>query len=102
MNPLRNLKILLAAILFTAFTFQSMGADGGMNSDFRVLGRTLLDCSLFGILGILLVTLGFKLFDLIITKIDLQNEVAKGNVAAAILGGAAIIAMGIIVASSIH
>jgi uncharacterized membrane protein YjfL (UPF0719 family) len=52
-------------------------------------------------LGILLVTFGFKFFDFVITRIDLEKEIAKGNVAAAVLSGAAILGISIIMAVAI-
>ena len=64
------------------------------------LGEALLYTAVFGIVGIILVFIGFKIFDKAITKIDLEAEVAKGNVAAAILSGAAIIALAIIIAAA--
>ena len=64
------------------------------------LGEALLYTAVFGIVGIILVFLGFKIFDKAITKINLEAEVAKGNVAAAILSGAAIIALAIIIAAA--
>jgi len=64
--------------------------------------RLLLHCALFGGLGIILVIVGFKVFDWVITKIDLEDEINKGNVAAAILSAAAIIAISFIVAAAIH
>jgi putative membrane protein len=64
--------------------------------------QSLLNCSLFGLLGILLVAVGFKLFDRILHKVDLEQEVAKGNIAAAILSGAALIAIAVIIAVAIH
>ena len=64
------------------------------------LGEALLYTAVFGIVGIILVFVGFKIFDKAITKIDLEAEVAKGNVAAAILSGAAIIALAIIIAAA--
>lgn len=64
------------------------------------LGEALLYTALFGVVGIVLVFLGFKLFDKAITKIDLETEISKGNVAAAVLGGAAIIAIAIIIAAA--
>lgn len=67
-----------------------------------MIWQALLNCSLFGILGIVLVVVGFKIFDLILTKVDLEQEVAKGNVAAAILASAAILGTTIIVAVAIH
>ena len=39
----------------------------------------------FGCVGILMSALGYKLFDLIETKIDFAEEIRKGNVAAAIV-----------------
>ncbi len=56
--------------------------------------------TLFGLLGIVMVIVGFKAFDRIITRIDLETEIQKGNVAAAILSGAVIIGIAIIVAAS--
>ena len=64
------------------------------------VGEALLYCALFGVVGIVLVFIGFKVFDKAIAKIDLEAEVAKGNVAAAILSGAAIIAIAIIIAAA--
>ena len=64
--------------------------------------QLLLHCALFGGLGVILVTAGFKFFDGIITKIDLEQEILKGNMAAAVLSAAAILAIGIIVAAAIH
>ena len=57
---------------------------------------------MFGLLGIVLVAIGFKIFDLILTKIDIEQEIAKGNLAASILGAAAIIAIAAIVIAAIH
>ncbi len=39
----------------------------------------------FGIMGILMSAFGYKLFDLIETKIDFAEEIKKGNIAAAIV-----------------
>ena len=56
--------------------------------------------ALFGVVGIVLVFIGFKVFDKAIARIDLEAEICKGNVAAAILSGAAIIAVAIIIAAA--
>ena len=64
------------------------------------LGEALLYCVVFGVLGIALVFAGFKVFDKAIAKIDLEGEISKGNVAAAVLSGAAIIAISIIIAAA--
>lgn len=42
----------------------------------------------FGALGIIMSVIGYKLFDLIETKIDFAEEIKKGNVAAAVVVGA--------------
>ena len=59
-------------------------------------------CAMFGAMGIALVIAGFKIFDWVITKIDLEKEIAGGNVASAILSAAAILGISIIVAAAIH
>jgi uncharacterized membrane protein YjfL (UPF0719 family) len=46
---------------------------------------SLLVSALYGVLGILLSAFGYKLFDLIETKVDFAEEIRKGNVAAAIV-----------------
>jgi len=56
--------------------------------------------ALFGLTGILMVAAGFKLFDKIITRVDFEEEIKKGNVAAAIVAGAAIIGLSLIIAAS--
>jgi len=64
------------------------------------LGEALLYTALFGVVGIVLVFAGFKLFDKAITKIDLEAEISKGNIAVAVLSGSAIIAIAIIIAAA--
>lgn len=61
----------------------------------------LINSVVFGLLGIIMVIVGFKIFDRVITRIDLEEEIKKGNVAAAVLSGAVIVALGLIVAASI-
>jgi putative membrane protein len=66
----------------------------------KTLGEALLYTALFGAVGIVLVFIGFKVFDKAITKIDIEAEVAKGNVAAAVLSGAVIVALALIIAAA--
>ena len=47
--------------------------------------NSLLMSALFGMLGIVMSTLGYKLFDLIDTKVDFAEEIRKGNMAAAVV-----------------
>jgi putative membrane protein len=73
-------------------------------SDWSVkLLRGSLGTLVYGVLGILLAALGFKVFDWILTKIDIQEELAsKQNVAVAIVTGAVILGVIYIVSTAIH
>lgn len=50
-----------------------------------MIWNSLLFASMFGALGIILSVAGYKLFDLIETKIDFAEEIRKGNLAAGIV-----------------
>jgi putative membrane protein len=66
------------------------------------LGSALLSAALFGVLGIALTMLGYKCFDWITPRLDLQQELAeKGNIAVAIVVAAVIIGTVIVVVASI-
>lgn len=47
--------------------------------------------AMFGGLGVVMSALGYKLFDLVETKIDFAEEIKKGNMAAATVIGAFLI-----------
>jgi uncharacterized membrane protein YjfL (UPF0719 family) len=64
------------------------------------VGEALGYCALFALVGALLVVIGFKAFDKIITRIDLEGEIQKGNIAAGILAGSVVIALAIIIAAA--
>jgi uncharacterized membrane protein YjfL (UPF0719 family) len=65
------------------------------------LEGAVLASAIFGLLGILLAVLGFKIFDWL-TPGDLQEEaIRKGNIAAAILAGAFIIGICIVIAAAV-
>lgn len=55
----------------------------------------------FGALGILLAILGYKLFDLIETKIDFADEIKKGNVAVAIVVGSFLVGICIVIGRAV-
>ena len=63
------------------------------------LGMNLAAAGLF---GILLLALGFKVFDWIWPKIEVEKELAEKNLAVAIVIGAVLIAVGLIVHASVH
>ena len=63
----------------------------------EALGRPLLAMLAFGLLGIALMVIGYKVFDILTPKIDVQKELAERQnlavaivIAAVILGVAAI------------
>jgi uncharacterized membrane protein YidH (DUF202 family) len=49
------------------------------------LGSGLLASAVFGLVGIVLLLLGYWLFDLITPKIDVQKELAEKNMAVAVV-----------------
>jgi len=64
-------------------------------------GLVMVLGSLFGLIGIVLAIVGFKLFDLVI-KADVENEICQNkNLAAGVLGAAVILGVSIIVAATI-
>jgi nitrate reductase gamma subunit len=65
-------------------------------SSTELMLRGLLSASLYGVLGILLMLLGFWLFDLITPKIDVQKELAENkNIALAVVVAAMLIGLAI-------
>ena len=64
----------------------------------RNLGEAVLSTVIFSLIGIVLAVAGFKLFDLII-PFDVEREICeKNNIAAAILAGAVVLGICLIVA----
>lgn len=62
-------------------------------------GANVLNTVVFGLLGIAPMLLGFKAFDWITPKIDLEDELAKNkNLAVAIVVGAVLLGISIIMA----
>jgi putative membrane protein len=65
------------------------------------LGEDVLRTVLFGVIGIALAIVGFKVFDLVI-KHNIEQEIFENkNMAAALLAGAVLIGVSIIVAATI-
>lgn len=63
--------------------------------------ESLLIAAAFGGLGIIMTALGYKLFDLIETKIDFAAEIKNGNVAAAIVIGSFLIGISFIIGRAV-
>lgn len=65
-------------------------------------GMALLAAAVFGLLGVALLTIGFKVFELITPRLDVEKQLQEGNIAVGIVVGALLIAIAIVVAVSIH
>ena len=55
----------------------------------------------FGLIGIAMLCLGFKAFEKITPKLDIETELAKGNIAVGIVVGSLLFAIGYIVMHAI-
>lgn len=64
-------------------------------------GMSLLAAAVFGVLGIALLALGFKVFEWITPKLHVEEELSKGNIAVAIVVGAAVLGVALIVVRAI-
>jgi putative membrane protein len=69
--------------------------------NFEVMANSLLAAAVFGLLGIALLAVGFKVFEWITPKLNVEEELSKGNVAVAIVVGAAILGVAVIVVRAI-
>jgi putative membrane protein len=70
-------------------------------STLESLGSSLLAAGAFGVLGIVLLALGFKVFELITPRLKVEEELGKGNMAVAVLMAAALIGVSLIVLRAI-
>jgi putative membrane protein len=70
-------------------------------TDWNAFGAALLATAIFGLVGIVLMLAGFKLFDLMTPKIDLEKELGEHkNVAVAIVVASVIIGIAIVVSAA--
>lgn len=53
----------------------------------------------FGFIGIVLLILGYFIFDKVLTKVDFNEELKKNNIAVAIIISGFMVAIGIIISS---
>ncbi len=63
--------------------------------------ESLLFAALYGGLGVLMTAFGYKLFDLVETKVDFAEEIRKGNTAAAIVIAAFLIGICFIIGRTV-
>jgi putative membrane protein len=61
------------------------------------LGTSLLGAAAFGVLGIVLLVLGFKVFEWLTPGLKVEEELGKGNVAVAVVVAAVILGVTVIV-----
>jgi putative membrane protein len=68
---------------------------------FDTVGMSLVAVAAFGALGIVLLVLGFKLFEWVTPRLNIEEELSKGNIAVAIVVAAAILGVALIVIRAI-
>jgi putative membrane protein len=61
------------------------------------LGLSLMGATAFGVLGIVLLVLGFKAFEWLTPNLKVEEELGKGNVAVAVVVAAVILGVTVIV-----
>jgi putative membrane protein len=66
-----------------------------------ILGNSLMAATAFGLLGIALLALGFKVFEWITPKLHVEEELSKGNTAVGIVVAAAIIGVALVIVRAI-
>ncbi len=70
-------------------------------SDWNGFGAALLATAIFGLVGIGLMLLGFKIFDWMTPKLDLEKELGENkNIAVAIVIASVILGISIVVAAA--
>ena len=65
------------------------------------LGTGLLSAAAFGLLGIVLLMLGYKVFEWITPKLDVEQKLQEGSIAVGIAVGSLLLAIAIVVAAAI-
>jgi putative membrane protein len=61
-------------------------------------GQLFVEALAFGLLGIALLALGFKVFERITPKLDVEEQLKAGNMAVGVMVAAVMLAIGIVVA----
>src|SRR4051812_40133418 len=92
-------NMLAAGSAVVMFSTTALAQTTGVLS--KSLGQALLYSLIFATVGIFVVFVAFKIFDLALTEIDVQKELLNNNIAVGLVTGAVIIGISIIVAVSI-
>lgn len=69
--------------------------------NFEAMGASLVAAALFGVLGIVMLALGFKVFEWITPKLKVEEELGKGNMAVGVVVAAAILGVALVVVRAI-
>ncbi len=69
-------------------------------SEMQALGFALLGTAAFGLLGILLMLAGFKAFEALTGRLDVEKQLEGGNMAVGITVGALLLGVSLIVVVS--
>ncbi len=100
MKPVSCFIFPAAALLLAAPALQAAEAAPAAGWHAQTLGQALLNMLIFAVIGIIVAIAGYKLFDKC-TPGDLHREIVENkNVAAAIVGGAVILGVCIIIAAA--
>ncbi len=97
----KNLLSMASGVLVLAATTARAEGGAAEGSHTIGLGTGLCLSAAYALFGTLLLLACFKVFDKILTRVDLEGEVRKGNVAAGILSAAVLVAIALIIAASI-
>jgi putative membrane protein len=66
-----------------------------------MLANSLMAAGAFGLLGIAMLALGFKVFEWITPKLHVEEELGKGNIAVGIVVAAAVLGVALVVVRAI-
>jgi putative membrane protein len=96
---MKNLTVTLS--LLAATTLPALAQESAGRSR-QSLTEGIISTLIYGVIGIVLAVIGFKVFDLAI-KANIEKEIFENkNMAAAILAGSVVLGIALIVAATIH
>ena len=97
--------VTVAIVAFTLFAHKANAQDGATAAevpmiDFKVLGGFIIEGIVFSIVGLIILMVGYKVFDMA-TPYDLNRQIAEeNNTAAGIAVAGVLVSLGIIVAAA--
>lgn len=97
--------VTVAIVAFVMFTHNADAQDDAAAADapmvnFKVLGGFIIEGIVFSIVGLIILMVGYKVFDMA-TPYDLNRQIAEdNNVAAGIAVAGVLVSLGIIVAAA--